>query len=278
MTIEPPRPRTLHDFRMADVTYQQVALAPGAELVRPAGVAGYFYHVLAGEVRIARSDGSPLSVRPRDTVVVGGFIAHTVRNVCGTPARLLIGVEPLEHIAWISAIPSMQFIAGNDASPLVSRLHLAIDLVMAECADPPGWVDQLTLERLAEIILFYFIRIGSPAPGQLEPFPWNDRRIASAVRAMTLDPRRDWTIDHLARIASMSRSAFAARFRQQLGDTPMRLLARIRLRAAGARMLQGATISEAAAQAGYDSQESFNRAFKRLFGITPGRWRRQQSG
>lgn len=260
---------------MTDVRYEKVVLEPGAALVRAAGVAGYFYHVLTGAMRVRRHGHAPLAAGLRETIVVGGFVAHCVHNESGDVLELLVGAEPLEYVAWMTAHPPIQFIDADRSNPLVRRLHLAIDLVLEELSGAPEWADQLTFERMAEVILFYFIRIGSPEPGKLEPYPWNDRRIMAAIRAMALDPVQDWTVDKLAKLAHMSRSAFAARFRRQLGETPMQMLTRIRLRAAAARMLQGSTIPEAAARFGYASDEAFNRAFKRTFGVTPGRWRRQ---
>ncbi len=259
---------------MADVRYERVVLAAGTTLVRAAGVAGYFYHVLRGEMVVRRSGKASRTAGARDTVVVAGFVAHTVHNESHEPLHLLMGAEPIEHVAWLN-VPPIQFISGSDPNPLVRRLRLAMDLVLEELAAGPGWMDQLTLERMAEVILFYFIRLDSPDPGKLEPYPWNDHRIMAAVRSMTLDPAHGWTVDRLARLARMSRSAFAARFRQQLGESPMQMLTRIRLRSAAAKILQGATIPDAAARSGYGSDAAFNRAFKRTFGITPGRWKRQ---
>jgi AraC-like DNA-binding protein len=85
-------------------------------------------------------------------------------------------------------------------------------------------------------------------------------------------------VDQLAGLVHMSRSAFAARFKRYLGESPIRTLTRIRLKAAAARLLQGTPIPQAAAHYGYGSEAAFNRAFGREFGVTPGRWKRTQTG
>jgi AraC-like DNA-binding protein len=78
----------------------------------------------------------------------------------------------------------------------------------------------------------------------------------------------------LAAVA-LSRSAFAARFSALVGAPPADYLARWRMtRAAGLLRDRGLTISEVASRSGYRSEASFNRAFKRLEGVTPGSYRR----
>jgi len=69
----------------------------------------------------------------------------------------------------------------------------------------------------------------------------------------------------------MSRSAFAARFSQMLGEPVMHYLARWRMYTA-LTVLQNerADIGELAARLGYTSEAAFNRTFKRVIGMTPG--------
>ena len=273
-----PRPRTLLDFRMEAVSYELLTLERGEAVSRSARVAGYFYHVLEGGIVARAGESEPIEVGRADTLVVSGLLDHTITNHGRAPARLLVGAEPFEHLTWMKGTPSLQYIAADDPSPLVRRLHLAMALVIEEISDRQTPIDQLTLERTAELILIYFIRLGAPEPGPLEPYPWSDARLMAVITALSAQPEKSWTVAAMARLASMSRSAFASRFRRQLGETPMQMLSRIRLRAAAERILQGVPIAEAALQVGYGSNEAFCRAFKRLFGVTPGRWKRQRAG
>ncbi|MEZ5557035.1 MAG: AraC family transcriptional regulator [Pseudomonadales bacterium] len=275
-----PRLYGLHDFRMEDVSYEIATLAPGQAWFRPPGVAGYFYHVLSGSIEVSRP--GPRTGRlsetagARDTVVVGGYMAHSVRNPADREAKMLIGSEPYEHLAWLGATAAIACHRAASGHPLMRRLLLAMDLVIEEIANPETTPDQLTLERTAELIIFYFFRMQNPVTGTLDPFPWSDPRLMRAIASMNEHPSRRWTVDQLAEVASMSRSAFSARFKAVLGETPMRLLAAIRLKLAARRMLEGSSIPDAASVAGYGTEEAFTRAFKRLFGTTPGRWLRER--
>ena len=259
---------------MEDVSYELRTLRAGEAFDRQAGVAGYFYHVLEGQVTARTDSQADITAGQRDTVMVSGFRDHRIENQTRSSARLLIGAEPHEYLAWMNTGPSINVFHIADQHPLQKRLLLAMDIVVEEISNREVPPDQLTLERTAELILFYFIRMANPDRSRLDPYPWNDQRLMAAVAAMTNTPERNWTVQQLATLASMSRSAFAARFRDQFGESPMQMLTRIRLKAAAGRLSKGEPMEICSESAGYGSVEAFNRAFKRAFGMTPGRWSR----
>lgn len=272
-----PRPQSLYDFRMEGVSYELVDLAPGEKIERKALIAGYFYHVISGAVQLDTEKQRTLQATVRDTITVGGFLAHSVTNISANVTRLLVGAEPHEILSWMQPAPVSTIYYANSKHPMLQRLFLAMDLVIEEISNPQVPADQLTLERTAELIIFYFFRMANPVNGSLDPFPWSDARLMASISAMNENPARDWTVEALAEIANMSRSAFSERFTRLVGESPIRTLTAIRLKAAARRMLEGVPISEAASQLGYGSEEAFNRAFKRQFDITPGRWIRERT-
>jgi AraC-like DNA-binding protein len=90
-----------------------------------------------------------------------------------------------------------------------------------------------------------------------------------------------WTLESLAEVAGMSRTAFVDAFRAALGETPMKYLARYRLHVAGSWLREtSSTVLDVALRAGYRTEAAFVRAFKRELGTTPGatRVKRGNSG
>src|SRR6266568_9646507 len=80
----------------------------------------------------------------------------------------------------------------------------------------------------------------------------------------------------LAARAALSRSAFTSRFRQLVGEPPMRYATRVRLaHAAGLLHTTQASLVEIARRTGYDNEFSLSKAFKRAYGIAPGSYRRR---
>lgn len=77
------------------------------------------------------------------------------------------------------------------------------------------------------------------------------------------------------RLKRLSRSAFAERFTRAIGEPPMRYLARQRFEQASAQLKDTTDpIARIAYDVGYESEEAFNRAFRREYGAPPAAWRR----
>lgn len=97
------------------------------------------------------------------------------------------------------------------------------------------------------------------------------------LEAIHDDPGRDWSLDRLAHVATMSRSSFSARFAALVGEAPVGYLTRWRMSIARSRLYdEDVTVARLAAELGYRSEAAFNRAFSRINGCTPGSIRRQR--
>jgi AraC-like DNA-binding protein len=94
--------------------------------------------------------------------------------------------------------------------------------------------------------------------------------VGKALAAVHADPAREWTIPALAGLGGSSRSAFAAAFKQAVGETPARYIARLRMFQASEWIAaKGMRVSVAADRLGYESEASFSRAYKRIMGRPP---------
>jgi AraC-like DNA-binding protein len=138
------------------------------------------------------------------------------------------------------------------------------------------------LARLAELMFVEVIRryiedLPEGAGGWLAAV--KDRHIGAALRLIHRRPAEPWTIEGLAREVGLSRSAFAELFAATLDMPVMQYVARWRLQLA-ARLLkqQGASVSQAAIDVGYESEAAFRRAFKKYVWVPPGAWRKGRVG
>ncbi|MGZ3478142.1 MAG: helix-turn-helix domain-containing protein, partial [Polyangiales bacterium] len=102
-----------------------------------------------------------------------------------------------------------------------------------------------------------------------------DPHIERALEAMTARPEHKWTVAELAKLAGLSRAAFARRFVQAVGAPPLEHLTELRMQIAAARLREtDASLAAVAAAVGYVSEFAFAKAFKRHFGRAPGSFRR----
>jgi AraC-like DNA-binding protein len=103
---------------------------------------------------------------------------------------------------------------------------------------------------------------------------FGDGRLLDVLTRMHADPAYRWNLAELAKIAGMSRTVFAERFREALGMPPLTYLANWRMRVAMDLLRAGSSVNEAAEAAGYGSERAFNAAFVRMTETTPGAYRR----
>jgi len=103
----------------------------------------------------------------------------------------------------------------------------------------------------------------------------HDLRVQRALKAMQREPERRWSVAALAKLAGASRAAFAKAFLAALGCSPRQWLREQRLELARTLLSQSdAGLAEIAERSGYANEFGLSRAFKRRFGVAPGRFRR----
>jgi len=159
---------------------------------------------------------------------------------------------------------------------LVSRNRAFIEHVTDQIASygARGFAGQSIATRLAESILTVCLkehlesdwRRASNAYGAL-----NDPFLAKVIVAVHESPESKWSIRKLAEKAGLSRSAFLKRFQDAVGQTPLDFVTSLRM-ARALELLETTreSVREIAWEVGYSSDASFNRAFSRWFGGTPG--------
>lgn len=249
-----------------------------------------FHLVGAGQCRVIGDDGTNVHLGVGDAVL---FMRPTDHRVVSIPRAsvqedtlLLCGYfefeSPLAR-TLLDSLPSCVILrqgTGVADATAGSAASLLLQLVVNETASPQAGSDAL-LDKLADA-LFIFATRQCLNEGRLRTgflLALGDTRMRAALEAMHASPGRAWTVEALARRASLSRAAFARRFRSTMGVSPKHYLTALRLQAGRSALEeQGATLARAAEQAGYASEASFSRAFKHQFGVSPGTARRSRQG
>jgi len=144
--------------------------------------------------------------------------------------------------------------------------------------DRPG--SEIVLLRMADVIFIqilraYLARLPDDGGGFLGAL--RDPSTAAALGAMHHRAEAPWTVASLAEEVGLSRSVFAARFTQLVGEPPLGYLTRLRMQKAATLLRDGATLAKASRQTGYASEASFSHAFRQWAGVAPGAWRKKPS-
>lgn len=156
---------------------------------------------------------------------------------------------------------------------LDESLRLLADRVFSD-----GSGHEAAITRLSEIVFIEAIRSAvddNPQIGRIME-AIGDAHIGKALELIHTQPERGWTVEGLAAEVGMSRTRFASRFSELLGDGPIGYLTEWRLqRALDLLSEPHANVQDVAGQVGYMSAAAFTRAFTQKFGTAPGQYRRK---
>jgi len=266
--------------------------------------------VTAGSAYFELGDGTTFVLQPGDVLLMTRFLPGTMRSRPGVPLVPLERIWAEHHFnRWqpglTSPAPNVLEYGGRGTRTLImgvlfdvaepwrtnllarlpSHLHFkrgqsvlarwlasALSAIVEENVRLPLGYGPIA-RRIAEIVLFSCIR-SYLAGTRREDLHWlsalTNRHISRALSVMRTAPDRHWTVGGLAREAGMSRSTFAARFREVIGISPMKYLRDLRMKqAANALALGQVTVKQAARAAGYAYAGAFRMAFKRRYGVLP---------
>jgi AraC-like DNA-binding protein len=210
----------------------------------------FFPLPLNGRIGVHNSGG--------DCFSVGGHFTFA-----GKHASVLLGVlPPIVHIRKEEDRAAMRW---------------SLEGMMRELREPqPGGF--LVAQQLAYMMLIQALRLHL-AEGLRGGVGWlfalADQQMSAAITAMHTDPAHPWTVQQLAERAGMSRSIFALKFKQTVGDSPMEYLTRWRMLLAADRLVNSTDpISTLSLSLGYESESAFSTAFKRVMGCSPRQYTR----
>lgn len=268
------------------------------------------YHViLEGSLLLCIEGETPVAVRAGEIVLLPRNDDHVMASEPGltpVPASELLQFSPeggLTRIVHGNGGAATHIVCGYLASdggynPLIAGLPRALTLDVRE-GTSRDWIEASVrfaanelaagrlassgvMSRLSETLLVEAVRNYASTLTDAET-SWlkglKDPYVGRALSLIHQNIGAPWTNDGLAREVALSRSAFVERFSTLVGMPPIRYVTTWRLQTAKLQLREAtASIAQLAYSVGYDSEEAFSRAFKREFGITPGRWRSAAAG
>ncbi len=196
----------------------------------------------------------------------------------GSETRLVCGfIESSEFLFTpvFRSLPTLMVDRTSDDKVEALLASTVREILTLTDAAVPG--TELMLGRLMELLFVEVLRRYAerlPAGERGWFAALNDPVVGRALQLVHRDPARRWTVESLAREAGTSRTVLTERFNAVLGQAPIEYVTGWRMQLAAERIRNSNDgLASIAADIGYESEAAFNRAFKRVTGMTPGRWR-----
>jgi AraC-like DNA-binding protein len=233
-------------------------------------------HVLCTEIGMRKSPQMSMYRRPESgsllpsSIMVGTEDGAPANFVCG-----FLGCDSRPYNPLLTALPRVIHVRNHASGALGEYFKFAL----AESRNRMG--GECMLGRISELMFVDVVR------RYLETLPedrtnWlsglRDQYVGRALMALHASPARDWSLESLAAEAALSRSAFAERFVQFVGQPPMQYLANWRMQLATNYLRNGTeSVASIANRVGYESEAAFSRAFKKVLGSPPSEWRESKT-
>jgi AraC-like DNA-binding protein len=275
----------------------------GIRLPRAPGAT--FHAVTAGSCWVRVPGQAPRELLPGDVVLLPSGAGHVIASDRSGPARqwdraakararnaageiLIDGPGNSAQIICaaydydrdvahplLSLLPGMLVVSGHDMSD-GNAVQTALRLLRHELSS--GGAGRGTIiDRLIDVLFVHVIRTwvtGDDERGTSWLTALRDPVVARALTLMHSAPASPWTIELLAREVSLSRATLTRRFTTLVGEAPLSYLTRWRMDlAAGQLRDTNDAVSAIAHRVGYTSEFAFSRAFSRVRGRPPGRYR-----
>lgn len=250
---------------------EPIRLSEGDIIVFPQGDR----HVLSSAPGMRARSQMPVAPHPSAPLPwvyqMGGGGPERSRVVCG-----FLGCDDRPFNPLLSALPRTIHMSAGGSTSATGGLGALFGIAVKESGGARAGGENI-LARVSELMFVEVIRryiesLPATHPGWLSGL--RDAVVGHALAAMHGKPDEAWTVERLARLVGLSRSVFAERFAEMVGQTPMQYLALWRMQLASRMLIEGRQVAAVAGAVGYESDAAFSRAFKKLVGQAPATWRR----
>lgn len=237
--------------------------------------AGHLHMLSSGAMTLFTDQGHKIYMNQPSVLFIPSGSRHRIQVDDGNEAKLVCATvvfQGQQKARLVEQLPKFVCIAMDDDA---SILGTAAWIFAEAFSENQG--KEVVINRLCDVFLVQLVRfVIERGTVELALLTANSHAaLAPLMAALQSDPRQEWTVDSMAARVAMSRSKFAALFKETVGQSPMDYLTDLRMAMAQGLLKQNRPVSLVANEVGYDDASSLTRVFKKRFGLTPKQWLKQ---
>ncbi|WP_415881953.1 AraC family transcriptional regulator [Neptuniibacter sp. QD72_48] len=233
---------------------------------------GYLHFLESGSLTLTTDEGHIIELHTGDVIFFPSGTNHKLTIAPSEDAKLVcatVKLPPAHQKLLANYLPKFLCLHIEEAGSISNTAHQ----IFAEAFDEQHG-KQLIIDRLCDVfmvqVLRYVIDNGTVELGLIAAD--SHPLLHKLMQQIKDKPEYEWTVEEMAESAAMSRSKFAALFKDTVGQAPMEYVTGLRMALAKGLLKNNRPVGLVANQVGYENASSLAKVFKKHFGVTPKQW------
>lgn len=233
---------------------------------------GHLHILESGKLTIITNEGHKVCLDTPSVIFIPSGTEHRVVSSESDEANLICALVKFDSTngqSLIQSLPQFIYYEISETQPVGRAAKWLFEEAFDEQVGR-----QAMINKLADVFLLQVLRDvvnnGVLLQGVLSAM--THPRLSKVIEAIHNEPEKPWTVETLADIAALSRSKFAALFKETVGQPPNNYLTELRVAMAQNLLKKGKSINIIANEVGYEHGSALARVFRKTLGVSPTEW------
>lgn len=233
---------------------------------------GHLHILESGKLTIITNEGHKVCLDTPSVIFIPSGTEHKIISSESDQANLicaLVKFNASNCSSLIKSLPQFIYYEINSSESIGQTAKWLFDEAFGEQSGR-----QVMIDKLADIFLLQILRdvvkSGEVLQGILSAM--THPRLSGVIEAIHQQPEHEWSIEKLAQISALSRSKFAALFKETVGQSPNNYITDLRIAMAKNLLKKGKSINIIANEVGYEHGSALARVFRKSLGVSPTEW------
>lgn len=233
---------------------------------------GHLHILESGKLTIITNEGHKVCLDTPSVIFIPSGTEHRVISSESDEANLICALVKFDSTngqSLIQSLPQFIYYEISETQPVGRAAKWLFEEAFDEQVGR-----QAMINKLADVFLLQVLRDvvnnGVLLQGVLSAM--THPRLSKVIEAIHSEPEKPWTVETLADIAALSRSKFAALFKETVGQPPNNYITELRVAMAQNLLKKGKSINIIANEVGYEHGSALARVFRKTLGVSPTEW------